>query len=115
MLKWLYMYVSSVCSKCFICFRCMLQVFHLEVAKVDLDVACIYMQMFHVFSYLCCKCFIWMFAYIRNDYTHVFKYFFGVFCKCFKRMLQVFELFRTYIAVFYLDVAKVDQMLHMLQ
>jgi hypothetical protein len=34
-------YVSSVCYDCFICF--MLQIFHLHVAKVDLDVAYICM------------------------------------------------------------------------
>ena len=33
------MVFSSVCLKCFICFRYMLQVFHLDAAKVDLDVA----------------------------------------------------------------------------
>jgi hypothetical protein len=31
-------YVANVCSKCFICFRCMLQLFYLSIAKVDLDV-----------------------------------------------------------------------------
>ena len=31
-------YVVSVCSKCFICFSRMLQLFHLSVAKVDLNV-----------------------------------------------------------------------------
>jgi hypothetical protein len=28
--------ISDVCCKCFNCFRCMLQVFHLNVVKVDL-------------------------------------------------------------------------------
>ena len=36
MLLWLYMYVSSACFKCFIYFRRMLQVFHLDVSKVYL-------------------------------------------------------------------------------
>jgi hypothetical protein len=31
-------YVAIVCSKCFIYFRCMLQLFHLSVAKVYLNV-----------------------------------------------------------------------------
>jgi hypothetical protein len=31
-------YVASVCSKCFICFSHMLQLFHLSVAKLDLNV-----------------------------------------------------------------------------
>jgi hypothetical protein len=30
-------YVASVCFKCYICFRYMLQLFHLSVAKIDLD------------------------------------------------------------------------------
>jgi hypothetical protein len=32
------MHVASVCFKCFRCFRGMLQVFHLDVAKLDRDV-----------------------------------------------------------------------------
>jgi hypothetical protein len=35
MLLWLYTHVSSTCFKCFICFRRMLQTFHLDVSKVD--------------------------------------------------------------------------------
>jgi hypothetical protein len=75
---------------------------------------CIYMQVFQVFLYICCKCFILMFTYICNGYTCIFKFFLcfasvsDVCCKCFScfgRMLQVF----------YLDVAKVDRVLHMLQ
>ena len=50
-LPWLYTYVSSVCSKCFIYFRSILQVFHLGVAKVDLDVAFVAMA-----THVCCKC-----------------------------------------------------------
>ena len=50
---------------CFICFRCMLQVFHRDVAKVDLDVAytCMlqaYVSIVSGISYVCCKCFIWI-------------------------------------------------------
>jgi hypothetical protein len=68
-LLWLYTYVSSICFKCFSRFRRMLQVFHLDVAKVDLDIACVAMaihacfkhifQVFHLFSYVCCKYFVW--------------------------------------------------------
>ena len=43
-------YVSRVCSKYFICFRHMLQVFHQDVAKVDLDVANTCMLQAHVSS-----------------------------------------------------------------
>ena len=109
----------------------MLHVFHLDVAKVDRDVAhvamaihvrckcmfqifslfqtyvasvlfgycksrsgcCIYMQMFGVFI-----CMLQVFhLYVCNGYKHVFK-FFLVFCKCFRRMLQVFHLFLMYVA-----------------
>jgi hypothetical protein len=31
-------YVANVYSKCFICFKRMLQLFHLSVAKVDVDI-----------------------------------------------------------------------------
>jgi hypothetical protein len=30
-----HVYVANVCSKCFICFRCMLKLFQLGAAKVD--------------------------------------------------------------------------------
>jgi hypothetical protein len=46
MLQWLYTYVSSVDSKCFIGFGRMLQVFHLDVAKVDLNV--VYASVFFI-------------------------------------------------------------------
>jgi hypothetical protein len=94
MLQWLYTYVASVCSKCFICFQTyaanvlsgccicftqMLQVFYLDVACLTMTFKC-----FQVFCkcYVCCKCF-----------------------SCFERMLQVFHL----------DVTKIDLVLHMLQ
>jgi hypothetical protein len=71
------------------------------------------MQVSQVFLYVCCKCFILMFAYVYNGYTRVFKSFcvlqvFHVCCKCFSylgRMLQVFHL----------NVAKIDRVLYMLQ
>jgi hypothetical protein len=51
----------------------MLQVFHLDVSQVDLDV-----------------------AYIWNGCTNVLSLW--DFCKHFRRMLKVFQLFRTYVA-----------------
>jgi hypothetical protein len=56
------------CSKCFGCFRRMLQVFHLDVAKVDLDIAYAaisihagFKRMFQVFHiHASFKYFIWM-------------------------------------------------------
>jgi hypothetical protein len=55
------MVFSSIYPKCFVCFRCMLQVFHLDVAKVDLDVTytCmlqVYVSSVSVVLYVCCKC-----------------------------------------------------------
>jgi hypothetical protein len=103
MLPWVYTYVgsvlfqmchlfqthvASVLSGCCTCFTHMLQVFHLLM-----------LHMFHTYvasvSSRCCICFAMA--------THVFSWC----CKCFNcfgRMLQVF----------YLDVAKVDLVLHML-
>jgi hypothetical protein len=51
MLQWLYTYVASVYSKCFIHFGCMLQVFCLDVAYVvvTIYICCKHMfQMFHL-------------------------------------------------------------------
>jgi hypothetical protein len=53
---WLYTYVSSVGSKCFICFRHMLQIFYLDIAKVDLD-----------FAYIC-KCFKCFHTYVVSGF-----------------------------------------------
>jgi hypothetical protein len=81
------MYVSSVCSKCFICFRHMLQVFHVAIAYIYVNVSSIFIHTLQVFSsgsYNVC-----------NGYTHVFKFFWCF--KCFRRMLQVFQLFLTYV------------------
>jgi hypothetical protein len=73
--------------KCFRCFRHKFQVFYLDVAKVDLGVAYTCMLQEYVssvsdVSYVCCKCFIWMFHMFCDGYQ--------VFYKCFICMLQVF-------------------------
>ena len=60
MLQWLYTYVAKDCFQCFICvFGCILQVFYIDIAKVDRDVAYVAMvihvcykrlfQKFHLF------------------------------------------------------------------
>jgi hypothetical protein len=73
MLQWLYTYVANVCSKCFIYFfRHMLQ-------------ACLFG---------CCMYFIWMLHIFYNCFSSVFRCFY----KCFRRMMQVFQVFRTYFA-----------------
>jgi hypothetical protein len=70
----------------------MLQVFHLYVAKVDLDV-----------------------AYVLQWLHACFKYF-QVFCKCFRHMLaSVSVVFGHILQAFHLNVAKVNLVLHMLQ
>jgi hypothetical protein len=50
MLLWLYTHVSNICFKCFICFRRMLQMFHLDVLKVGLGGA-------HA-AIVCCCCYV---------------------------------------------------------
>jgi hypothetical protein len=94
------MYITNVCSKCFINFRRTLQVFYLDVAKVDLDVAytCIlqaYVSSVLGISDVCCKCFIWMLQVFPLDVACVLQWFSSVFrCfrKCFRRLFQVFHL-----------------------
>jgi hypothetical protein len=78
-----------------------LQVFFLDVAKIDLDVAYICMlQVFHTYVY---KCFIWMLLM----FVMVFKCSSGVFVSA----SSVF-FFVCYNCL-YMDVSKVDQVLHM--
>jgi hypothetical protein len=103
---------AHVASVCFKCFRCMLQVFYMGVAKVDRNVAYVAMvvQAFvsngsSVFSYVCCKCVYLnvalllqhMFASVLSGrcvcfFYNGFKCFSGVLCKCFRYMFQVFHL-----------------------
>jgi hypothetical protein len=100
-LQWLYMYASNVCSNCFIYFRHVLSVFHLDITKVDLNVAYTCMLQAYV-SNVCFKGFIWMLHIFCNGYTYFFR--------CFRRMLQMFQLFRRCILqVFDLNIAKVDR------
>ena len=64
MLQWLYTYVASVFSKCFSCFQTLmlLQVFHLDVAKVDLNVAKVDLNVAYVAMtiQICFKCILHM-------------------------------------------------------
>ena len=58
MLQWLYTYVARVCSKYFICFRHVLQVFYLDIARVAMAILQMYvlnvssssrmLQLFHL-------------------------------------------------------------------
>jgi hypothetical protein len=127
------LHVASLCSKCFGCFIDMLQVFYVDVAKVDRDVAYVAMDvhvcckllfpMFHLFFFrrMLQVSFIWMLHMFHTYVASVlsgccvcFTMFFRCFCKCFKCMFQVFDLlFRRMLHVLYLDVAKVDRVLHL--
>jgi hypothetical protein len=72
----------------------MFQVFYLDVAKVDLDVA--YTCIFQSYVFKCFRCFIHMLQVFYLDVAYVlqwlhtcFQVFLGV-CKCFRCTLQVF-------------------------
>jgi hypothetical protein len=85
--------VLSVCSKCFICSKRMLQLFCLDVVKVDLDVAYTYMLQAYVLSVY--RCFIHMFASVSSGWCICLQWFSNVFRhfrKCFRRLFQVFYL-----------------------
>jgi hypothetical protein len=78
------MYVSGVCSKCFICSRRMLQVFCLDVAYTCM------LQVFHMYVYKCyicvssgcCLCLQW--------FSNVLQVFFASVSSVFFCMLQLF-------------------------
>ena len=98
-------YVANICFKCFRCFGGVLQVFHMDVAKVDRDgayVASFSFQCFICFSRLmlivclsgCCICFTHMFASVLSEccvyfcigfkcFSVVFASVLGVCFKCF--------------------------------
>jgi hypothetical protein len=88
------MYGSSVCSKCLICADECCKCFIWLLQNLDLDVAYTCMlryvsSVFQVFHMYVCECFNWM----LHMFVIVFKYFSGVFAKCFRRLcLSVFCL-----------------------
>jgi hypothetical protein len=85
-------YVANIYSNCFRYFRVILQLFHMDVAKVDRDVAYVAMAI-----HLCCKASV---SNVSCDFfRHMLQVFFSGCCICFTHMLQVF----------YLDVAYVLQ------
>jgi hypothetical protein len=103
---------SSICSECFICFKRTLQVFCLDVVKVDLDVAYTCMlhayfssvfRCFHAYVY---KCFIWM----LHMFAIVFKCFSGVSASVSDAYFKCFiYLFFGMLQLLYLDISKVDR------
>ena len=104
------MYVSSVCSKYFIYSKLMLQVFYLDIAKVDADVAytCMLQAYVSSVSYVCLQVFHQDVVYVCNG----FQMFFRRFCKWFRRLFQVFHLSFFMLQLLHLDVLKVDRVLH---
>ena len=94
MLPWLYMYVASVLFQMF-------QLFQTYVVASVLSG--------------CCICFTHMLQVFHLDVAYVFQWLHACFPGVFRRMLQLFQLFWTYVEVFCLDVARVDMVLHMLQ
>ena len=75
----------------------MLQVFYLDVAKVDLDVTCMlkaYVSSVSGVSYVCCKCFIWM----LHIFAMVFKCFSGVFASVLDACFKCFICHLLYVA-----------------
>ena len=78
--------LQALCFKCFICFIGMLQKFHMDVAKVDRDVAYVASV-----SEACCKSLFKMFHLFQT------KRFLSGCCICFTHMLQVFYLNVAYV------------------
>jgi hypothetical protein len=66
---------------------------------------CIYMHVSHVFSYVCCMCFILMFAMA----THVFSCVFWCFVSVSEVCSNVSAVFGRKLQVFFLNVAKIDK------
>jgi hypothetical protein len=101
-------------------------VFHVDVAKVDRDVAYVAMvihvcckrlfQMFHLFV---ANVFIWMshmfqvfYLVVAHAFTMAFQVFSCVFCKCVQTHVSYFSsAFRRMLQMFYLFVLKVDLVL----
>jgi hypothetical protein len=110
--------VAHVAIAIYICFKCIFQIFYLfqmYVASVSFGYCksrsgcCIYASVLGVFI-----CMLQVFYLdICNSYPRVFK-FLLVFCKCFRRVAKCFSCFRRMLQVFYFDIVKVDQVLHML-
>jgi hypothetical protein len=121
--------LQAYISSAFMCFICMLQVFHVDVAYVAMVIhvccKCIVLNVLAV-SDVCCKCFIWVLHMFHSYVASIFIRMLHMFhtyaasvssrcCICFA-MAHVFSwCFRRMLQVFHPDIAKVDLMLHILQ
>jgi hypothetical protein len=102
-------HVASLCFKYFSCFRCMFQMFCMDVRKGDWDAVHVVMAIHDMFQVYvlnvssvpneCCKCFIWMLQqyiwmlHIHACCKHMFQVFLGASYVC----LQVFHLNDAYV------------------
>jgi hypothetical protein len=94
MLQWLYTYVASFYSQCFICFS------EHSCKCVDLDVAYV--------SHICLQVFYLNFVYV---FCNSFK----CFCKCMQMYVSIVSFaFRRMLQVLHRNVSKVDRVLHLL-
>jgi hypothetical protein len=82
-LQWLYTYVASVCSKCFICFKRMLEVFYLDIAYVAMAI------------YVCCKCMFQMFHLFQTYVATLQVFYLNVV------YVPMLHMFQTYVASVY--------------
>jgi hypothetical protein len=81
--------------------------FYLDIAYVQTYVASILFE--------CCICFTHMLQVFHLDVVaYVLQWLHACFPWCFKRMLQVFQLFWMYVARFQLDVGKIDLVFNVL-
>jgi hypothetical protein len=125
----------SVCIKCFGCFRGMLELFQMNVVKVDQNI--VYIAMLYTYvTEVCSKCFICVFGRIiasvfiwmlHTFHTYIVSILSGYcvqwFSSVFHMFLQVFQkyvlsvlfVFRRMLQVLYLNVSKIDRVLYMLQ
>jgi hypothetical protein len=79
--------LESVCCKiCFKCFRSVLQVLHIDVTKVDRDVAHVAIWLYTYVSSVGSKCFICFRHMLQIFYLDIAKVDldFAYICKCFK-------------------------------
>jgi hypothetical protein len=97
-------HVGNVCFKCFICFKGMLQVFHMDVVKVDRDVAYAAsvseayckgsFRLFHYFHTYVTSVVIWMLHMLQVYVLNVFICF-SVLFKCFMFQRYIHRVMRA--------------------
>jgi hypothetical protein len=115
MLQWLYTYVSSLSSKCFICIRHMLQVCSSRCCKSSPDVA--YTCMLQAYFSCGFMCFIRLLQAFHQNVAYmfavVFKCFSGVFASVSNAYFKCFICLLCMLQLLHLDVSKDRSGLHM--